>query len=313
MKKYRYKILFILISLLLAIFLALKFGSVTLDLFNIENGNMKTIFNLRMVRIVIAALAGSSLALSGLLYQSILINPLAEPYLLGVSAGGALGAVLAISFGINNIFFFAVAGSILALLSVVSFANKKGHFDNTGLILSGVMINAFCSALIMLVIALAGTKINSMMFWLMGDIGSAEFEAVWTIIPVYFLLVVVSIVFSRSLDALSFGDEGAQYLGIDVKYLKLMIFILSSLLTGVIVATVGIIGFVGLVIPHIAKMLVGEHLIKTIPFALILGAAFMIIADLVSRTLITDTVLPIGVITALIGVPFFVMVYKRYY
>jgi len=209
------------------------------------------------------------------------------------------------------LFVYAVAGACLALLTVFLFANKRGKFDNSGMILSGIMVNAFCSALIMLMVILAGPKVNSIMFWLMGDIGSAALGNAIIIGIFLLLLTAVSLFFSNSLDALSLGDEQAVYLGINIRNLKITVFIISSLLTGLVVAAVGIIGFIGLVIPHISKMLLGEQLRKNIPLVLILGAGFTVLADLLSRTLIPDTILPIGILTAVIGVPFFILIYKR--
>jgi iron complex transport system permease protein len=292
--------------------LALTFGTITINIFQKLSLNQQTIINLRILRILFAALAGISLALSGLNYQAILMNPLAEPYLLGVSAGGALGAIFALLIGIENIFLFAVLGALLALFIVFSFSFKKNHLDNIGLILSGVMVNAFCSALIMLIIIFAGSRVNSMMFWLMGDIGSGDISQLWLILPALFLFIAVTAIFSNSIDALSLGEEQACYLGINVRQLKILLFTLSSLLTGLVVASVGIIGFIGLVIPHICRMLVGEQINKLLPLVITVGAGFTIFADLLSRTLIPDTIIPIGIITALIGVPFFISIYKSF-
>lgn len=310
MTKYIYKLITVIFILIMAVYVSLFYGGVSLHLSDLVQGNYAAVFDLRLTRVILALLAGAGLSLTGMVYQGVLLNPLAEPYLLGVSAGGALGAILAILLG-GQIFVSAVIGSLLALSIVYIFARKKGHFDNTGMILSGVMVNAFCSALIMFIVTLAGTRVNSMMFWLMGDIGSGQIEYAGIIFLVLFLLIVVSAIFAKSIDALSLGEEQAMYLGIEVRNLKLILFVLASLLTAIIVASVGIIGFVGLVVPHVAKMLVSEHTAEALPFVIIIGAAFMVVADLISRVLIPDTILPVGIITALIGVPFFVLVYKR--
>ncbi len=305
------KIIFLFFIWLAAVLLALKFGSFTLNFFELQTPALKAIFDLRLSRVIIASLAGSSLALAGLLYQTVLQNPLAEPYLLGVSAGGALGAVCALFFEIGSPFLAAIIGSLTALLIVFLFAQKKGNFDNTGLILSGVMVNAFCSAVIMLLVILAGSKVNSIMFWMMGDIGSAELKQAVFIFPLLLFLAGSVFFFSNSLDTLSLGEEQAESLGVNVQKTKIFIFIFSSLLTGLIVAVTGIIGFVGLVIPHISKMLFGEKIKNNILAVLIIGAAFTTLADLLARSLIPDSVLPIGILTAIIGVPFFIIIFKR--
>jgi iron complex transport system permease protein len=311
MKNYRSKLIFSLLALALVSFLSLALGTVPLNIFKLEP-QLRTILDLRIIRTIFAGLTGISLALTGTLYQAMLLNPLAEPYLLGVSAGGALGAVFCLFLGKGNLFIFAVCGSLLALLIVFMFAGKKGHLDHNGLILSGVMVNSFCSALIMLIITLAGSKVNSMMFWLMGDISSAQPFQLWFILPALFLLLTIAMVFSNSIDALSLGEEQACYLGINANQLKIVIFALSSLLTGLVVATVGIIGFIGLVIPHVCRLLVGEKVRSLLPFLLVIGAGFTILTDLLSRIILPDIVLPIGILTALIGVPFFIIIYKKY-
>lgn len=312
MKNYHFKLILSSLLLLIITFLSLCLGSLPINIFIKNTVNIQQIINLRITRIIFAGLTGISLALAGTLYQSLLINPLAEPYLLGISAGAALGAVFALFIGQSNIFLFAMSGAVLALIIVFIFANKKGRFDHNGLILSGVMINAFCSALIMLLVTFAGSKVSSMMFWLMGDIGSAQLNQLWLILPLLFLLIVITSVFGSALDALSLGEEQACYLGINAKQLKILIFLVSSLLTGVIVATVGIIGFIGLLIPHICRLLVGERIKALLPFLIVIGAGFTILADLLSRIIIPETILPIGIITALIGVPFFIVIYKKY-
>ncbi len=310
MKKYVFNIALAVGLLLAAIYLSMHLGSVSINIFGELSANQKIILNMRLVRIIFAAVAGVSLSIAGYLYQALLLNQLAEPYLLGVSAGGALGGVLALIFGVP-LFVFAVIGSMLALLVVFIFTYKKGHLDNTGLILSGVMVNAFCSALIMLIVTLAANKVNSLLFWLMGDIGSARLTQLWYILPALLVLIALSFTYGRAIDALSLGEEQASYLGINAGQLKVIIFIFASLLTGLVVASVGIIGFVGLVIPHVSRLLSGEQTTRILPLIIILGMAFTILADLLSRVLIPDVILPIGVVTALIGVPFFIYIYKK--
>lgn len=312
MMPHRYsKTILLFLVWLTACLLSLKFGSLTLNLLKINSPTLQAIFELRLSRVIIASLAGSSLALTGLLYQTVLQNPLAEPYLLGVSAGGALGAVSALFWGSGSPFLAAISGSLLALLVVFLFAQKQGSFDNTGLILSGVMVNAFCSAIIMLLVILAGSKVNSIMFWMMGDIGSAELKQSIFILPLLLFLALVVFIFSNSLDTLSLGEEQAESLGVDVQKIKIFVFVFSSLLTGLVVAVTGIIGFVGLVIPHISKMIFGEKIRNNILPVLIIGAGFTTFADLLARIIIPDSVLPIGILTAVIGVPFFISIFKR--
>ncbi|MDR2428579.1 MAG: helical backbone metal receptor, partial [Candidatus Margulisbacteria bacterium] len=251
----------------------------------------------RLLRLVMALLVGAGLALSGLLYQTMLSNPLAEPYLLGVSSGAAVGALGGLLFNCPP-FFTAVLGALLALTLVYLLARKQGKLDNHGLILSGVMLNAFCGALIMLSVFFAGDKVNSLMFWLMGDLGTS----VWPQALLSGVVLLLTALFagwqSGKIELLSVGDEQAESLGVEVNRLKTFLLLLVSALTAVIVASVGIIGFVGLIIPHIVKMLFGERLGLNIFLTLLGGAVFLALSDLAARTILPEIVLPVGIITA---------------
>ncbi|MDR1113841.1 MAG: helical backbone metal receptor [Candidatus Margulisbacteria bacterium] len=264
----------------------------------------------RWLRLVLALLVGAGLALSGLLYQSMLSNPLAEPYLLGVSSGAAVGALGGLLFNCPP-FFTAVLGALLALTLVYLLARKQGKIDNSGLILSGVMINAFCGALIMLSVFFAGDKVHSLMFWLMGDLGTGIWPQAWLIGAVLLVMTLFASWQSGKIELLSVGDEQAESLGVEVSRLKTFLLFLLSALTAVIVASTGIIGFVGLIIPHIVKMLFGERLGRNIFLTLFCGAVFLALSDLAARTVLPEIILPVGIITALLGVPFFVLVYKK--
>ena len=270
----------------------------------------QSIRDYRILRLTMALLIGAGLALAGLLYQAMLLNPLAEPYLLGVSSGAAVGALIGLLFNILP-FGTAICGALCALMLVYAFARKKNKIDNNGLILSGVMINAFCGALIMLSVFFAGDKVNSLMFWLMGNLGMG----LWPQALVIGVLLVITAAFalwqSSKIELLSVGDEQAESLGVEVGSLKTILLILVSALTAVIVASAGIIGFVGLIIPHIVKMLFGERLGSNIFWTLIFGAVFLALSDMAARMILPEIVLPVGIITAVLGVPFFVLVYKR--
>ena len=264
----------------------------------------------RFLRIMMALLAGAGLALAGLLYQAMLLNPLAEPYLLGVSSGAAVGALTGLLLNILP-FVTAVPGALLALALVYFFARKKGKIDNNGLILSGVMVNAFCGALIMLSVFFAGDKTTSLMFWLMGDLGTGLMSQACCIGTVLLLTALFAFWQSGKIELLSVGDEQAESLGVEVSRLKTVLLFLVSALTALIVASVGIIGFVGLIIPHIVRMIFGERLGLNIFWTLFCGAVFLFLSDLLARSILPEIILPVGIITAILGVPFFVLVYKR--
>ncbi|MDR1997801.1 MAG: helical backbone metal receptor [Candidatus Margulisbacteria bacterium] len=264
----------------------------------------------RLLRLSLALLAGAALALSGLLYQSMLLNPLAEPYLLGVSSGAAVGALAGLLLD-RLPFAPAAAGALLALALVYALARRQGKIENNGLILSGVMLNSFCGALIMLAVFFAGNKVNSLMFWLMGDLGAGS----WLQAGLIGLTLLVTAGFalwqSSRIELLGVGDEQAESLGVAVGPLKSALLFLVSALTALVVASVGIIGFVGLIIPHVVKMLFGERLGLNILLTLLAGAGFLALSDLGARLLVPDIVLPVGIVTALLGAPFFALIYKR--
>jgi iron complex transport system permease protein len=239
-----------------------------------------------------------------------LSNPLAEPYLLGVSSGAAVGALGGLLFNFPP-FLTAVLGALLALALVYLLARKQGKVENNGLILSGVMINAFCGALIMLSVFFAGDKVNSLMFWLMGDLGASVWPQAWLIGAALLAAAFFAVWHSGRIELLSVGDEQAESLGVEVNRLKTFLLLLISALTAVIVASAGIIGFVGLIIPHLVKMLCGERLGLNIFLTLLGGASFLALSDLAARSILPEIVLPVGIITALLGAPFFALVYKK--
>ncbi|MDR2430929.1 MAG: helical backbone metal receptor [Candidatus Margulisbacteria bacterium] len=275
-----------------------------------ESDKQARLRDYRLLRLVFALLAGAGLALCGLLYQTMLANPLAEPYLLGVSSGSAVGALGGLLFSLPP-FATAVPGAALALALVYVFARRQGKIDNNGLILSGVMINAFCGALIMLSVFFAGDKVNSLMFWLMGDLGAGLWPQAGLIALALLGVSIFAVWQGGRIELLGVGDEQAEALGVSVNSLKSALLLLLSALTALIVASAGIIGFVGLIIPHIVKMLLGERLILNIFCSLLGGALFLALSDWLARAVVPEITLPVGIITAIIGVPFFVLVYKR--
>ncbi len=268
-----------------------------------------TIFwDIRVPRILMAAIAGAVLGICGAAYQAMFSNPLAEPYLLGVSSGAALGAVFAMASGlswfISPLFAFIFAG--IAILFVYKMALANSSISTTRLILAGVMLNTLCGALIMLILALSPDKnLQNIIFWLMGDLSNTPYITVMIAV----LAGTAGIVFiynqAMKLNIMALGDEQAIVLGIDTDRVKLIIFISSSLMIAGIVSFVGLIGFVGLIVPHIIRLLSGPDNRLLLPLSGFGGAIFLVICDTLSRTLIAPSELPIGVITALIGAPLF--------
>lgn len=277
------------------------------------------IFNVRLPRVILAMIVGASLALAGAAFQGLLKNPLADPYTLGISSGASVAAVLVLFFQIEVLmlgkFTLPVAGIIggfLTLLLVIGFSQLiDRNFSVETVILTGIIVSSFLGSLLSLMIALTGEELRQIINWLLGSVAMRGYDYIWLAIP--FLIIGTLLIFFNSdeLNVLSFGEETAKQLGVDVKKRKYMLLIGASLLTGSSVAVSGTIGFVGLVIPHMTRMLVGPNHRRLLPLSFLNGASFLVLADLVSRTIIAPQELPIGVITALIGAPVFAIIFYQ--
>ena len=244
-------------------------------------------------------------------------NPLADPYTLGVSSGSALGAVFVIFFGVSilgkmTLPIISIAAGFITLICVISFA-KMVHRQMSveTIILTGIIFSSFLGSLISLMIALTGEELRQIISWLLGSVSMRGWEYVRLIIPFFVIGTIILMLNRRELNALSFGEETAKYLGVNIQTRKMFILLGASLLTGSAVAVSGTIGFVGLVIPHLVRLAWGADHKQLLPLACICGGAFLIIADLLARTVIAPTEIPIGVITALIGGPVFGLILLR--
>lgn len=271
------------------------------------------ILDIRLPRVLLAAFVGASLAVAGACFQGLLKNPLADPYTLGVSSGASVGAVSVIFFGIAipgiesyTLPVMSIVFSFLTLFAVVMFARflQKSMSSET-IILVGIVVSAFLSACISLMIALTGEELRQILVWLMGSVGMRGWGYVWIIVPFFFMGAILIYLNARELNALSFGEDTAKHLGVNVKVRKIVLLVGASLLTGASVAVSGTIGFVGLVIPHLTRLLCGPNHKHLLPLSMLFGASFLIIADLVARTIIAPAELPIGVLTSFIGAPIF--------
>lgn len=274
------------------------------------------IWDYRLSRALVAAFCGAGLALCGAIMQAMLRNPLAEPYVLGISAGASTGAVAVVILGIGagtvSLSAGAFAGAFAAFLFVALLSNgARGGADRT--ILSGVAASQLFNAATSYIVTTSGNaqQARDVMFWLLGSFGGVRWpEFVLVSIVIGFGLI-VCLLYARVLDAFAFGDEAASSLGIDVGRTRVILFGLTAIMTATIVSMVGTIGFVGLVVPHAARFVVGPLHARLLPACAVTGAVFMVLADIASRTLIPQQVLPIGVVTALVGVPFFsIILYK---
>jgi iron complex transport system permease protein len=276
----------------------------------------KTIlFSVRLPRIVFAGIVGAALSLAGVVFQGLLRNPLAEPFILGVSGGAAVGAIAGILLGIAAIPFgvplLAFLGSVVTVILVFMVGRGKSGINSTTFLLAGVIINAFFSAIIMFLISISSrADLHHIAFWLMGDLSLARFEEIvmaGTFLAGAFLIIYA---YARPLNLIIGGEETAMQLGVNVERTKIILFLAGSLITAVAVSFAGIIGFVGLIVPHMMRMLFGSDHRLLLPASFLFGAAFLITADTIARTLIAHTELPVGVVTALCGAPYFIYLLK---
>ena len=269
------------------------------------------ILSLRLPRAILAGLVGAGLSVSGATFQALLRNPLADPYILGVSSGAAVGAILAILLGLGTFSFglplASFLGALLTILVVFYFGRQDRKIHPNTLLLAGVITGSFLSALIMFFISVSQKEeLHTIIFWLMGDFSFSNARAVLIIFPYILLGVFLLYLRSRHLNLILSGEENAVQLGVDVEKLKLISYLSASLITAASVSVCGLIGFVGLIIPHSVRLIFGPDHRLLIPSAALLGASFLIASDTFARTLLAPVELPVGVITAAFGGPFFI-------
>jgi iron complex transport system permease protein len=276
------------------------------------------IMDIRLPRVLLAGLVGAALATAGATYQGLFRNPLADPYLIGVAQGASLGAVIgfllpvSISFGAFGVIpVFAFAGAILATLAVYLLARSGKTLPVTTLILAGVALSALLSSIVSYLIISSGSALHGIIFWLMGSFALAKWSEVAAVLPYVAVGVGIILVFARLLNVMQLDEEQAQQLGVNVERLKLILLAAATLITAAAVAFVGTIGFVGIIIPHAVRLAWGADHRYLLPLSILTGAAFMILADLLARTVLAPTEIPIGVITALCGAPFFLYLLRR--
>lgn len=316
-----------LISILLLLFsvwLGISFGAVQIPLSTLWGGSEDTtattiVWDIRMPRVFLAALVGASLAVAGAAFQALLKNPLADPYTLGVSSGASVGAVATLFFGLSIPFlgvytlpFLSMVGALGTLLLVLTFAramDKSLRMET--IILTGIIASSFFGAMISLMIALTGEELRQIIGWLLGSVAMRTWMHVQMIAPFVIIAGGWLLFRVRDLNALQLGEDRAHHLGVHVTRVKREVLIAGSVLTGAAVAVSGTIGFVGLVVPHMTRLLFGADNRHVLPLSMINGATLLILCDLVARTIIEPTELPIGVMTALLGAPVFAWIFFR--
>lgn len=270
------------------------------------------VLQLRLPRALAGFACGGLLALAGALMQVLLRNPLADPYILGISGGAGVGALAAILLGLSGLGLngFAFAGALGAMLLVFGLAHGDGSWTQTRLLLTGVIVAAGCGAVVALMLSIAPeAKLRGMLFWLMGDLSQSETP--WG--PLVFLVISLSLTlpFARELNLLARGWETAQTLGVAVSRLRLLVYFIAALATAAAVTTAGSIGFIGLVVPHLVRLAIGNDQRLLLPASALAGGTLLVAADTLARTIVAPQQLPVGVLTALLGVPLFLFLLSR--
>lgn len=305
----------LIILLIFALAAAIYFGSENLSFFELDQTQSSILFNVRLPRVLLGAAVGASLAVAGASLQSLLRNPLAEPYLLGVSNGAALGTMLAFVFFSQTDFarpIFAIAGASLATIAVYQMAKSRAGMNTERLVLSGVIVTTFLSSILVLLTSLLDTtKLRSFTFWLLGDLSQATTNGyILTGIAVILGTILLSSQ-AKALNLMMIGERDALDFGVEVRRVRLIVFATASALVGISVAASGSVGYVGLIVPHLIRLSIGSDNRLVVPFSAISGAIFVVLADTIARTAIAPRELPVGAITALIGAPMFIWLLRK--
>lgn len=307
--------LFLSAALVAAILLALFLGSEKLSFFELTEAQSAILFDIRLPRVLLGACVGASLAVAGASLQSLLRNPLAEPYLLGVSNGAALGTMLAFVFFANFEWarpICAIAGAGLATLAVYQMAKSRAGMNTERLVLSGVIVTTFLSSILVLLTSLLDTaKLRSFTFWLLGDLSQATNNGFYLTLVTVILGTILLSSQAKALNLMMIGERDAFDFGVEVGRVRLIVFATASALVGISVAASGSVGYVGLIVPHLIRLSVGSDNRLVVPFSAVSGAIFVVIADTIARVAIAPRELPVGAITALIGAPMFIWLLRR--
>lgn len=311
-------------ALALAVVAGVAFGAVTVPPAEVlaaigrglrgQSGGLSDVLivQVRLPRVVLAALVGASLAGAGVLYQALFRNPLADPYILGVSSGAGLGAMIALTltasiatvrFGLVPLGAFA--GALLTMMLVVRLASLRGRLEATSLLLAGVALSYTLASITSFVMVFAREQMAAIVYWMMGGLGAASWPFVAMVAPMFLLGILAPLFSTRELNLMLLGDERAGHLGLSVERFKLLMLASASLLTAAAVAVAGLIGFVGLMTPHIVRLLLGSDHRRLLPASLLTGAVVLVLADVVARVVLRPVEIPVGIVTALLGGPFF--------
>lgn len=289
-----------------------------INLDNVDSAAKTIIFKIRLPRVLLGVVVGASLAVAGVIFQGIFANSLADPYIIGISSGAALGATLALMLGVGAGFFgflavpaLAFIGAVMTVLLVYNIAKVRGEISASGLLLSGVAVGIFFSAATSLIMVTSSTDLQGAIFWLMGGFSGRSWLHLFVVSVFLLFGLLIALIFARDLNLLVLGDERANQLGVNVDSSKRILIIAASLITAAAVSVSGLIGFVGLIVPHLMRLIIGAEHRRLIIGSALLGALFLVLADTISRVVIAPSEIPVGITTAMFGAPFFLFLLRR--
>lgn len=323
--------------LLLSVILSLSLGSAKLPLSHVwgvllqqlpligdklqgdwPDSTEQIVLYVRLPRVTLAILVGACLSLAGAGFQGVLRNPLADPYTLGVASGAAVGAAFLILFGLHTVLLgvwtipiVAFITGLASLLIVLRLANIHGKYRLETVILSGVVVSAFLGSVVSFMVAMSDRVVNEIVFWLMGSMAMRGWSFSLVLLPYFAAGFLILLTYGRALNLFALGERQAAHLGVHVQRTRLTVLIVSTLITAAAVSIVGTIGFVGLVVPHLIRLMVGPDYRLLLPLSAIYGAIYVLWADTIARTLLSPTEIPLGVVTAFLGAPFFAYLLRR--
>jgi len=335
MNKNKKIIILILLITTIVIFISLSIGAVKVEIsdifkilknsilkrdnnfLNIEDNIVYIIWNIRLPRIIVSLLIGGMLSIAGVTYQGILKNPMADPFILGISSGAALGATIGIvskiNFSILGLDFISIAafvGAVSIIFIVYNIAKINNDVPVTTLLLSGVAMSQFLTAILSILMLIFDRDLNKIILWTMGSLSGKGWESIMNLLPYSILGIIILLFLSRDMDLLLLGDESAKNLGVEADKVKKIALVTASVITAAAVSVSGIIGFVGLIVPHIVRIFMGPKHIKLLPISFIVGGLLMVVCDTIARSIIPQEI-PVGIITAILGGPFFIYLLKK--
>ncbi|MCL2322311.1 MAG: iron ABC transporter permease [Oscillospiraceae bacterium] len=282
---------------------------------NTDANQVSILWNLRLPRTLLAFISGGGLAVSGVIMQSIMRNPLASSYTLGVSSGAAVGASIAILFGISifkafTLPVFGLAFGLLTVFSAIALASRLDkNMESTTIILTGMALSLFANAVLTIIMVFAKQELQRLVFWQLGNFASKGWSGPGILFPIVIVLTLIAFRYGSEMDIMTFGEDQAKVSGVEMEKLKIILLSIGSIMTGVIVSIVGIIGFLDLFTPHVARRIFGSKQTFVVPASFFLGGCFMVLCDLIARVAVSSIDLPVGAVTALIGAPFFIYLY----